>query len=49
MFGPVIAEPLADLFEQGAKEAEQIEPDPWLLKVARVIRSQHEAMRGGEA
>jgi hypothetical protein len=42
---PLFAEPLAAVFESGAVAAEQIGHDFRLLTLARVIRSQHQAIR----
>lgn len=47
--GPVIAAPLAEVFDREAAIAgERGHAHRQVLRLARVIRSQHEAMRGGE-
>lgn len=48
LLNPLIAEPLAAAFDSAADDAEQVGADYRLLEVARLTRSQHEAIQGGE-
>lgn len=48
LLSPALGEPLAVVFDIAARDAEEIGHDFRLLAVARLIRSQHEAMQGGE-
>lgn len=46
---PEIAEPLAVVFDSAAVDAEQIGYDFRLLALARLIRTQHQAMQGEQS